>query len=155
MALAGCAGLGGGPACPDLGGTYADRADATGQRLSALLLAGDAGATPARDVSMTQDGERLVVAAGARHATLQRGADYVCDAQGLRLVKPQQSGLDLGEMLVHEVDTFHTFSKAPDGTLQADVSTKEHAVVAGVPLAGREHRTGALRWRHVPAHGGR
>jgi len=83
--------------------------------------------------------------------SLRQGADFVCDAHGLRLVKPLETGIDLGEMLVHRVDTFHTFSKAPDGALLAFVSTKEHATVGGVPLAGPEGSAGTVRWQSVSA----
>ncbi|MFL6664408.1 MAG: hypothetical protein ACJ8G7_19715 [Rhizobacter sp.] len=153
LASAGCANLGAASSCPDITGSYANKADGAAEPLSALLLPGRPGAESVRSVSIVEDEsrEQLIATAGSQHATLRRGTDYICDAQGLRLVKPLQSGIDLGEMLVHQVNTFHTFSKAPDGDLLASVSTKEHATVGGVPLAGPERSAGTVRWPSVGA----
>lgn len=153
--LVGCAGVRQGADCPDLNGTYTNQADGSTERLSALLLAGRPGADAARfvAVSMAADGERqrLLVAAGAQRGTLNHGVDFVCNADGLRLLRPSRTRLDLGEVLVDELDTFYTFDKAPGGALRASTSAVEHATVGGVPLSGPERRGAALRWKAVAA----
>ena len=148
-ALAGCAGLAGHD-CPDISGRYANRAG-DGERLAPLLLEEAASSNdPAVSLAMDREHHQLLVSTGSRKRTLQEGMDFVCDGQGLRLVKPQQSQLDLGEMLVHTVDVFHRFSKAGDGSLLAVKSTKERASIAHVPLAGPEREGASVQWKPSP-----
>ena len=151
--LTGCAGMQTGADCPNLSGTYANRAEGSTERLSALLMANRPGADAARSVTVSVqaggDHRRLVVAAGSQQAALDQGSDFVCNAQGLRLLRPTRSGIDLGEVLVDELDTFYTLSRAVDGALLASTSAVEHAKIGGVPLSGPERRGTALRWKAI------
>ncbi|NUZ08474.1 hypothetical protein [Piscinibacter koreensis] len=120
--------------------------------MDSLLMPQTGSASPPRSVSllMSQSPGQLVVSAGGRRAVLQQETDYTCEEAGLRLTRPARSGLDLGEVLVHEVDVSHTFFKAEDGGLAAFETVKEHATIAGVPLAGPERRGATLRWPPLP-----
>jgi hypothetical protein len=149
VALIGCTGMQTSPACPDISGSYANQAEGARERLAPLLLGAADRASTAKVVSLSlnQDQAELLATAGAQWAVLKRGSDFVCDARGLRLVRPQQSGVDLGEMLVHQVSRFHTFSKAGDGSLVATKTVKERATIANVPLSGPERQEESVRWR--------
>lgn len=152
--LSACAGTSEHQRCPDITGTYAEHADGASERLSALVLPEGSSRTRSQVVTlalatdqdqMTVKGERDI------SRTLKRNQDFVCDDKGLRLSAPRERGLDLGEMLVHRVETFYTFSKAPDGTLVASQTTLEHAKIGGIPLTGKERQVRLLRWRPAPS----
>jgi hypothetical protein len=147
LILGGCATGRGEPTCPDVSGSYTNQSGDKGERLAPLLLGDAAPNTSTVSLSMDWEHYQLRVAAGPRKGTLKQGADFVCDARGLRLVKPLQGGIDLGEMLVHQVSVFHTFSKASDGSLVAVKTIKERASIANVALSRPEREAESLRWR--------
>ena len=79
LASAGCANLGVASSCPDIAGTYANKAEGAAESLSALLLPGRPGTESVRFVSVVEDEsrEQLIATAGSQHATLRRGSDYI------------------------------------------------------------------------------
>lgn len=152
LTLAGCAGLPTAPACPDLGGTYANQANDSDARLSALLLP-NGPARAARTVTLAQESEpgRLVVAAGAQRAVLAQGSDFTCKSGVLQLAEPMQRRINLGSFLTQDVETSIALTKDADGTLVASTSTREHSVIWGKGVTGPLRQGAVVRWRPVAA----
>jgi hypothetical protein len=152
LALLGCAGLQGPPGCPDVAGTYANQAEGSRQRLSALLLPEGAG-NAARTVTLSLAGEpqRLVVAAGAQHAALEPGQDFTCESGALRLAEPSQRRINLGSFLTQDVETMLILSKDADAGLVAKTSTREHSVIWGKSVTSPVRPGAVLHWKAVAA----
>lgn len=142
-----------GPDCGALDGAYRNAPEGAGPHLTEVL--GMPAAARARTVVLTMkdDGSELgVTAAGGASARLRRDADYSCHRGGVRLVRSLQ-GARLTHVLVHDVEVFHDLTRSLDGGLTDQVSTKEHATVADVPLTGPERPGAVTHW--LPAAGGR
>lgn len=150
--LSGCAGLQGPTGCPDVAGTYANQAEGSHERLSALLFPEGAG-NAARTVTLSLAGEpqRLVVAAGAQHVALEPGRDFTCDSGALRLAEPLQRRINLGGFLTQDVETILTLSKDADAGLVATTSTREHSVIWGKSVTGPVRSGAVLHWKAVAA----
>jgi hypothetical protein len=148
LTLVGCAGLPAAPGCPDLGGTYADQAEASDERLSALLLP-QSGSGAARAVTLSLQGQpqQLVVGAGSQRVVLQQGSDFTCEAGELRLALAQQRRINFGSFLTQDVQTIHAFSRAADGALQVVTSTREHSVIYGKAVSGPLRQGAVVRWK--------
>ena len=150
LALLGCAGLQGPAGCPDVAGTYANQAEGSRERLSALLLPEGAGSTVRTvTLSLVGDPQRLVVAAGAQHAALEPGRDFACESGALRLAEPLQRRINLGGFLTQDVETILTLSKDADAALVATTSTREHSVIWGKSVTGPVRPGAVLHWRAV------
>jgi hypothetical protein len=82
---------------------------------------------------------------------LERGHDYVCAAEGLRLTKTEVRNIRLPPLLVEKEIFHHVFAKAPDGALRMTEHVESEGKSFGIPMGtGQKQQRGEVRWQAAP-----
>lgn len=153
--LAACAGLEPQQPCPDLTGAYANAPVARtrpgeNDDLTRILL-DEQGKNAPRVVHLDMQGQQLSVSAGGTRRTFAQGSDFTCGADGLRLVAPVVSGIDVTNVVTDQTETFYTFRRQPDGALVASTTERRHVKFIAPAVTGPARPGASLSWQQVDA----
>lgn len=143
--LVSCAGMGPQAPCPDIGGTYADRAQ--GDKGSLVSVLTGQKTAPAGTVELTVDAAALHVETSKTRHTLRSPADFSCSlGNELTLTRQDIERVHLPPLIDQSVVTSYRFRKTATGDLQMDVYFQTTASPYGWRLSGPEKLDRTLTW---------
>lgn len=153
--LAGCAGPEPQRPCPDLTGAYVNAPVSRNRAgedddLTHIFFDQEGKAAP-RVVHLDMQGQQLSVSAGSARRTLAQGSDFTCSDDGLRLVAPVVSGVDVAGVVTDQTETHYTFRRQADGALVASTTERRHVKFIAPAVTGPTRPGASLSWQQVDA----
>jgi hypothetical protein len=134
--------------CADLTGTYENQSSPPGQLLAPFFSGENDQAQ--RVTLASHEGSRIVASTPNRKIVLSIDSDFVCSADGIRLVRTDTRNIRLPPLIV-ESEIFHyVFSKASDGSLRMIPHVETRGTSFGMPIRTRQEQQKAeVHWRAV------